>query len=74
VPPTHGNAPQRWFATNQPSSGLPAPVYNLVRYSGEARVAAAATLVDKYLQDAGCARSLKMKTKASSAVSRCGCK
>jgi len=52
VPPTHGNAPQRWFATNQPSSGLPAPVYNLVRYSGEARVAAAATLVDKYLQDA----------------------
>jgi 5-methylcytosine-specific restriction protein A len=52
VPPTHGNAPQRWFATNQPSSGLPAPVYNLVRYSGEARVAAAATLVDMYLQDA----------------------
>jgi 5-methylcytosine-specific restriction protein A len=52
VPPTHGNAPQRWFATNQPASGLPAPVYNLVRYSGEARVAAVATLVDKYMQDA----------------------
>jgi hypothetical protein len=32
--------------------GLPAPVYNLVRYSGEARVAAAAAIVDKYLQDA----------------------
>jgi 5-methylcytosine-specific restriction protein A len=52
VPPSHGNAPQRWFATNQPASGLPAPVYNLVRYSGEARVAAVATIADKYLQDA----------------------
>jgi 5-methylcytosine-specific restriction enzyme A len=52
LPPAHGNAPMRWFATHQPSSGLPAPVYNLVRYSGEARVAATATLVDKYLQDA----------------------
>jgi 5-methylcytosine-specific restriction protein A len=52
VLPTHDNAPLRWFATNQPASGLPVPVYNLVRYSGEARVAAAATLVDKYLQDA----------------------
>ena len=27
-------------------------VYNLVRYSGEARVAAAAAIVEKYLQDA----------------------
>jgi len=52
VPPTHGNAPQRWFATNQPLSGLPAPVYNLVRYSGEARVMAVATLAERYLQDA----------------------
>ncbi len=52
VPPTHGNAPQRWFATHQPASGLPAPVYNLVRYSGEARVAAVATIADKYLQEA----------------------
>jgi 5-methylcytosine-specific restriction protein A len=52
VPPAHGNAPMRWFASNQPASGLPEPVYNLVRYSGEARVAAAATIVDKYLQDA----------------------
>ena len=52
VPPAHGNAPLPGFAANQPSSGLPAPVYNLVRYSGEARVAATATLVDKYLQDA----------------------
>ena len=52
VPPAHGNAPLHWFASNQPESGLPAPVYNLVRYSGEARVAAAAAIVDKYLEDA----------------------
>ena len=52
VPPAHGNAPLRWFAANQPASGLPAPVYNLVRYSGEARVAAAAAIMDKYLEDA----------------------
>ena len=52
VPPAHGNAPLRWFASNQPANGLPAPVYNLVRYSGEARVAAAIAIVDKYLLDA----------------------
>ena len=52
VPHAHGNAPLRWFASNQPASGLPAPVYNLVRYSGEARVAAAVAIVDKYLLDA----------------------
>ena len=49
VPPAHGNAPLRWFASNQPESGLPEPVYNLVRYSGEARVSAAAAIADKYL-------------------------
>jgi 5-methylcytosine-specific restriction protein A len=52
VPPAHGNAPLRWFVSHQPASGLPAPVYNLVRYSGEARVAAVAAIVDKYLLDA----------------------
>jgi 5-methylcytosine-specific restriction enzyme A len=52
VPPAHGNAPLRWFASNQPANGLPAPIYNLVRYSGEARVAAVATIADRYLQDA----------------------
>ena len=52
VPPAHGDAPLRWFASNQPVGGLPAPVYNLVRYSGEARLAAAAVIVDSYLQDA----------------------
>jgi 5-methylcytosine-specific restriction enzyme A len=53
VPPAHQNAPLHWFASHQPVGGLPAPVYNLVRYSGEARVAAVATIADKYLQDAG---------------------
>jgi 5-methylcytosine-specific restriction protein A len=52
VPPAHGNAPLRWFASNRPVGGLPEPVYNLVRYSGEARVAAVAAIVDTYLQDA----------------------
>ena len=52
VPPAHGSAPLLWFASNQPANGLPEPVYNLVRYSGEARVAAAAAIVDKYLQNA----------------------
>jgi 5-methylcytosine-specific restriction protein A len=52
VPPAHGDAPLRWFDSNQPVGGLPAPVYNLVRYSGEARLAAAAAIVDSYLQDA----------------------
>jgi 5-methylcytosine-specific restriction protein A len=51
-PPSRDHAPQRWFTTNQPASGLLAPAYNLVRYSGEARVAATATLVGKYLQEA----------------------
>jgi 5-methylcytosine-specific restriction enzyme A len=54
VPPAHGDAPLRWFASNQPAGGLPAPVYALVRYSGEARVAAAAAIIDNYLQNADC--------------------
>src|ERR1700742_3419074 len=40
VPPAHGNSPLHWFAGNQPQNGLSAPIYNLVRYSGDARVAA----------------------------------
>jgi 5-methylcytosine-specific restriction enzyme A len=52
VPPAHGDVPLSWFARNQPASGLAAPVYNLVRYSGEARVVAAASIVDRFLQDA----------------------
>jgi 5-methylcytosine-specific restriction protein A len=54
VPPAHGDAPLRWFASNQPAGGLPAPVYDLVRYSGEARVATTAGIVDNYLQNADC--------------------
>ena len=52
VPPAHGNEPVNWLTSYQPAGGLPVPIYNLVRYSGEARVAAVATIVDKYLQDA----------------------
>lgn len=52
VPPAHGNAPGRWFAEHRPQSGLTAPVYNLVRYSGEARVAAVESIVAKSLTEA----------------------
>jgi 5-methylcytosine-specific restriction enzyme A len=52
VPPAHGNAPFDWFAEHQPSGGLTLDVYNLVRYSGEARVAAVDAIVELYLQDA----------------------
>jgi 5-methylcytosine-specific restriction enzyme A len=52
VPSAHSNAPLRWSARNQPASGLPAAVYDLVRYSGEARVATVAAIVDKYLLSA----------------------
>jgi 5-methylcytosine-specific restriction protein A len=52
VPPAHGDVPLSWFTRNQPASGLPVQVYNLVRYSGEARVTAVAAIVDNYLQDA----------------------
>ena len=27
MPPAHGNTPLRWFASNQPASGLPEPVF-----------------------------------------------
>jgi 5-methylcytosine-specific restriction enzyme A len=52
--PAHDSAQVRWFNTNQPAGGLHASFYDLVRYSGEARVAAVETLVDMYLQDADC--------------------
>ncbi len=61
VPPARGDAPLRWFASNQSANGLPAPVYNLIRYSGEARVTAAAAIVDKYLQDARAARTTQSR-------------
>ncbi len=51
VPPAHQNEPLRWFASHQPAGGLTAPVYNLVRYSGEGRLVAVAAIADRYLQD-----------------------
>jgi hypothetical protein len=50
-PPAHRNAFD-WFARRQPSGGLALDVSNLVRYSGEARVAAIDAIVEQYLQDA----------------------
>ena len=54
IPPAHGSTQVRWFNTNQPEGGLHPSFYDLVRYSGEARVAAVEALVDMYLQDADC--------------------
>jgi 5-methylcytosine-specific restriction enzyme A len=54
VPPAHGSAQVRWFSTHQPAGGLRTSFYDLVRYSGEARLAAVETLMDKYLHDADC--------------------
>jgi 5-methylcytosine-specific restriction protein A len=54
TPPAHDSTQVRWFDTNQPAGGLRTAFYDLVRYSGEARVAAVEALVDMYLQDADC--------------------
>jgi 5-methylcytosine-specific restriction enzyme A len=54
TPPAHDSTQVRWFSTNRPAGGLRADIYNFVRYSGEARVAAIEVLVDTYLQDADC--------------------
>jgi 5-methylcytosine-specific restriction protein A len=54
APPAHDSTQVRWFNTNQPVGGLRASFYDLVRYSGVARVAAVEALVDLYLQDADC--------------------
>jgi 5-methylcytosine-specific restriction protein A len=51
VPPAHGNAPVHWFAEHRPQSGLSEPFYNLVRYSGEARVAVVEAIVANYLTE-----------------------
>jgi len=51
VPPAHGKAPVRWFADHRPQSGLAEPFYNLVRYSGEARVAAVEAIMANYLTE-----------------------
>jgi 5-methylcytosine-specific restriction protein A len=59
IPPAQDSTQVRWFNTNQPMGGLRASFYDLVRYSGEARVAAVEALVDIYLQDADCDAILK---------------
>ncbi|MDW6060554.1 HNH endonuclease signature motif containing protein [Streptomyces sp. FXJ1.4098] len=49
VPKAHGDAAlRRWFAENQPLSGVPEPVYDLLRRSGEARVAVIDALLCTY--------------------------
>ena len=53
VPPAHGNAPLHWFASNQPESGLPASAILRSRpVLRERLAAAAAAIVDKYLEGA----------------------
>ncbi|HXL95414.1 MAG TPA: HNH endonuclease signature motif containing protein [Streptosporangiaceae bacterium] len=54
TPPAHDSTQMGWFNTNQPASGLGASFYDLVRYSGEARLAAVEALVNRYLRDADC--------------------
>ncbi|MGW5689615.1 HNH endonuclease [Streptomyces asiaticus] len=52
VPPAKGDSKlRRWFAEHQPSGGLPAPVYNLVRYSAETRLTVIDTLLSTFFQD-----------------------
>ncbi|MEU5000896.1 HNH endonuclease signature motif containing protein [Streptomyces sp. NPDC021622] len=52
VPLAHGDAvPRRWFAAQQPTGGLAEPVHELMRTSGQARVAVIQTITDRFLQD-----------------------
>jgi 5-methylcytosine-specific restriction protein A len=49
MPNAHGSSvPQRWFHEHQPRNGLLTPVYELVRDSPEARVAAVRALTQTY--------------------------
>jgi 5-methylcytosine-specific restriction protein A len=50
VPTAHGE-PRRWFETHQPRGGLVPAAYNLMRNSGEARVAAVAAILETFLSD-----------------------
>jgi hypothetical protein len=59
VPSAHGSSlPQRWFDENQPTGGLVAPVYDLVRESPTALAAAVNALVSTYVTDADPAQLL----------------
>ncbi|MFD6802364.1 HNH endonuclease [Streptomyces cyaneofuscatus] len=49
VPTAHGDSTlRRWFADNHPRGGLVEPTYDLLRRSGEARVAVIDTLLSTY--------------------------
>jgi len=59
VPSAHGSSlPQRWFDENQPTGGLVALVYDLVRESPTALAAAVNALVNTYFIDADPAQLL----------------
>ncbi|MGW6275262.1 HNH endonuclease [Streptomyces sp. NPDC055060] len=52
VPLAHGDAgPRRWFAEQQPDGGLTPAAYELMRTSGQARVAVIQTLTDRFFGD-----------------------
>ncbi|PXX68772.1 5-methylcytosine-specific restriction protein A [Nocardia tenerifensis] len=52
VPTAHGDARlRRWFDEHQPDGGLPAPVYELLRSSGLARVQVVTAIIDKFFGD-----------------------
>lgn len=51
VPLARGDsALRRWYAENQPRGGLPEPVYDLLRRSGEARLASIDALLTQYFE------------------------
>lgn len=52
APNAHGDAELlRWFHQHRPSGGLISVVYNLVRYSGEARIAVVDAILDTFFYD-----------------------
>ncbi|MGW3950807.1 HNH endonuclease [Streptomyces sp. NPDC004752] len=52
VPPAHGDAQLRnWFADNQPLGGLTESAYELLRRSGETRLAVIGELLDTFFED-----------------------
>lgn len=52
VPPARGDsALRRWYAENRPHGGLPEPVHDLLRRSGEARLAVLDALLTTYFDD-----------------------
>jgi hypothetical protein len=72
VGPRRPNAIARfdWFDEHRPSGGLTLDVYNLVRYSGQARVAVVDAIVEQYLQDADVDALLRDVGLASEEIAR----